>query len=493
MIVRRTREQRHVPDSVPPPTGPSPLRLPACGFVVFYAALLLCIPSQLIFQPLGAPGTPANLLGLCALVWWAAATIGGLNPVKRFTPTRIVVSLLATAVLASYLAGMLQGWYAPPDVRQDTDEFWTLVPPTVSETTGAMITAADRGLLSFAAWMGIVLIVSEGLRSWRDLEMVVEWLVWLGTAVAAIGILQFATGLNLAAFFTIPGLSANSDFGAVASRSVLNRVSATAVHPIEYGVVLAGLLPLAVHRMIRCWGRPLASLPAIVIFVGCFMSVSRSAVLVVLAAFIVLLVGWPPRRRLHALMVMPFAVVGLRVAVPGLVGTLVSLFKNVVNDPSVSGRTNDYSVVLGVMGDSPWFGRGLFTFVPRYYRIVDNQYLMFGVELGIVGLLAAALFLVVAFSQAHAAHRRARDALSRDVSLALSASIAGVLVSFVTFDAMGFPMAAGVVMLLVGLAGASWRLAALEDPASPYRPHDHRVVAGTGREGHRAPLQEMAR
>ena len=466
------------------------IRLPACGFVVLYAVLLLCIPSQLIFRPLGAPGTPANLLGLCALVWWGAATIGGLNPVKRFTPTRITVSLLATAVLASYVAGMLQGWYAPLDVRQETDEFWTLVPPTVMETTGAMITAADRGLLSFAAWMGIVLMVSEGLRSWRDLELVVEWLVWLGTAVAAIGILQFSTGLNLAAFFTIPGLSANSEFGAVVSRSVLNRVSATAVHPIEYGVVLAGLLPLAVHRIIRCWGRPLASLPAVVIFVGCFMSVSRSAVLVVLVAFLVLLAGWPPRRRLQALMVMPFAVVGLRIAVPGLVGTLVSLFKNVVNDPSVSGRTNDYGVVVAVMGDSPWFGRGLFTFVPRYYRIVDNQYLMFGVELGMVGLLAVVIFLVVAFSQAHTAHRRARDAGSRDVSLALSASVAGVLVSFVTFDALGFPMAAGLMMLLVGLAGASWRLATLEDPASPYRPHDHRPHDHSAA---RAPLEEVAR
>jgi len=180
------------------------------------------------------------------------------------------------------------------------------------------------------------------------------------------------------------------------------------------------------------------------------------------------------------LMVMPFAVVGLRLAVPGLVGTLVSLFKNVVNDPSVSGRTGDYGVVLDVLEDSPWLGRGLFTFVPRYYRIVDNQYLMFGVELGIVGLLVVTVFLAVAFCQAHVAHRRAREWCSRDVSLALSASVAGVLVSFFTFDALGFPMAAGLTMLLVGLAGASWRLATTEDPDSPYHPHEHRSLESTG-------------
>ena len=102
--------------------------------------------------------------------------------------------------------------------------------------------------------------------------------------------------------------------------------------------------------MIHRWGRPLAAVPALLIFVGCFMSVSRSAVIVVAVSFIVLLLGWPRRWRIRALLIMPFAVVGLRLAVPGLVGTLISLFKNVVNDPSVSGRTNDYGVVLDVAG-----------------------------------------------------------------------------------------------------------------------------------------------
>ena len=43
------------------------LRIPARVFVVVYAFLLFCIPSQLIVRPLGAPGTPANLWGILAL------------------------------------------------------------------------------------------------------------------------------------------------------------------------------------------------------------------------------------------------------------------------------------------------------------------------------------------------------------------------------------------------------------------------------------------
>lgn len=460
------------------PAAPAPvanrLRLPACGFVIAYAVLLLCVPSQLIFRPLGSPGTPANMVGLGALAWWAAATLGGRNPVRRFTPTRIVVLLLTCAVLASYAGAMLQGWYAPPDVRQETDEFWTLVLPTASETTSVMIRAADRGLLSFAAWVGVVLLTAEGLRSWRDVELVVEWLTWLGAFVATLGIVQFFTGIDVAAYLVVPGLSANSELGGVVGRSVLNRVSGTAVHPIEYGVVLGALLPLAVHRTIHRWGRPLALLPVVLIFVGCFLSVSRSAVLVVLLALVVLLLGWPNRWRLRALAILPFAVVGLRLAVPGLVGTLMSLFKNLFNDPSVTGRTNDYDVVFALMGENPLLGRGLFTFVPRYYRILDNQFLVFGIELGIVGLVAAATFLFGTFFIARAAYRRARTARSRNLGLSLSASALGISFSFLTFDALGFPMAAGVTMLLAGLAGATWRLTALEDPASPYLPHEER-------------------
>lgn len=453
----------------------SPMRVPAVAIVVAYCVLLLCVPSQLIVRPLGSPGTPANMLGMLALLWWACMTLAGLNPVKRVTPTRLAVLFLTVAVLAAYASGMAQGWYAPPNVREATADLWTLVPPSAGEIAGAAQRGADRGLLSFAAWMGIVLTTAEGLRSWRDIEIVVEWLTWLAVFVATLGIIQFFTGMNIAGFFAIPGLSANSEFGSVAARSVLNRVSATAVHPIEYGVVLGALMPLVIHRAIQRWGRPMAAIPLAIIFVGTFLSISRSAVLVVAVAMIVLLVGWPNRYRLRALMIAPFAVVGLRLAIPGLVGTLISMFRNVSDDPSTTGRTDDYAIVFEIMDSNPVFGRGLFTFVPRYYRVLDNQYLLFAVEIGIVGLVAVLVLLLGSFFLARTASKRAQLPSSRHFGLAVSASLLAVAFAFGTFDAAGFPMAAGTTMLLVGLAGAAWRLTVVEDPASPYRPHEARV------------------
>jgi O-antigen ligase len=443
----------------------SSMRLPAVDFVIAYCVLLLCIPSRLVFGPLGSGGTPAGLAGVGALVWWLFATVSGQNPVRGLTPLRISLTALTGAVLAAYANGTSGGWYAPPSVRQSTDDLFDLVQPNVDQIAAAMTTTADRGLLIYAGWLGITLLTAEGLRSWTDLHLLTTWLVWLGAIVAAIGIVQFFTGLDISRFFSIiPGLSSRSDFGFVSSRSILNRPSSTATHPIEFGVVLAALLPLALHRALIRWGAKLVVPPAVAIGVATFMSVSRSAILLTILAFAVLLLGWSWRWRRRAFMLTPVFVVGLRLAIPGLVGTIVSLFRNIGNDPSVTGRTDDYHVVFWLYHDHEIFGRGLFTFVPRYYRILDNQYLMFLLELGLVGLAAALLLFGTGFFSARSAYRRAATFESRHLGLALSGSILGLAVIYGTFDALGFAMAAGLTFLLIGMAGAARRFA-FEDRA----------------------------
>lgn len=436
---------------------PNLRRVPAVGVVCLYITLLLCIPSVLIFAPLGAPGTPANMLGMAALIWWVCATIGGQNPVRGLTPTRVAAALISVAVLASYANGMADGWFAPPAVRNGIDN-WTLLAPTVGQITAVVSKAADRGLLSVLGWLGVMLLASEGIRSWRDIDIVITWLSWLAGFVAALGIVQFFTGMDIAGLFAIPGLTPNSDFGAVASRSVLNRVASTAAHPIEYGVVLAALFPLALHRTIFRWGQRYAMVPTFLIGVGMFLSVSRGAVLAVAVALVVLLLGWPMAWKIRALTILPFAVVGLRVAIPGLVGTLVSFFANAETDPSVEGRTQDYAAVHVLWAEHPYLGRGLFTFVPQYFRILDNEYLMLLVELGAIGLACFVTALLIGYFCARATHHHAPDPRSRNVGLSISAGIFGLLVAHATFDGLGFPMAAGVTFLLCGLGGATWRL-----------------------------------
>jgi O-antigen ligase len=376
--------------------------------------------------------------------------------------------MLTVCVVASYANANFWGWYAPPNVRQVTDELWTLVPPTVEHVREKMISGADRGLLSFAGWMGILLVTADGIRSWADLDRVVTWLCRFGAVVAAIGIIQFFTGYNIASLFSIPGLSANSDFGSVATRSVLNRVSSTATHAIEFGVVMAALIPISLHRTIHRWGKPSAVVPTLLICVACAMSVSRSGVLVAGVAFLVLLAAWPREWRIRALVIAPVGIVALRLAVPGLVGTLIALFTNLLVDDSVTGRTGDFPVVSEIYQEHPWLGRGYSTFLPRYYRILDNQVFGLLLELGLIGLLAALLTYTIGFTSARRVRRDAQTAEQRHLGLAMSASILGLAVSLLTYDAWGFPIATGVTFLLLGMIGAAWRLTNDADTESPY-------------------------
>ena len=429
--------------------------IPAWRFVAIYAVLLLCVPSRLIVGPIGAPGTPANLLAIAGLLWWCCAVVGGLNHRHGLTPVRIAVGLLTAAVLASYVAGQFAGWYQPADIHQRSDRLWrALTPDEVAETVGS---AADRGLLALAGWIGVVLIASEGTRSWRELERVITWIVGAATFVASLGIMQYFTGVNLAGYLQVPGLTPLSSFGAALSRSDLNRVVSTSAHPIELGVIMAAILPLALHRSLHSTRR-IAWIPTLLIGLTALMSVSRSAIVVALAGLIVLFIGWPNRWRMVALMATPIAAIIGPVALPGLLGTIRSLFTNLGSDPSVTGRTDDYSLVFRLVDERPLFGQGLFTFIPMVYRTIDNQVLILLLEIGVVGAIAFAVAISVGVFSAWAPRRLGGTQQQRHLGLAVAASLIGIVTSYFTFDALGFRQVAGLTFLLTGLGGAVWYL-----------------------------------
>ncbi len=184
--------------------------------------------------------------------------------------------------------------------------------------------------------------------------------------------------------------------------------------------------------------------------------------LTALVAGLVMVLGWPRAWRIRALWIAPLAVVGLRLALPGLLGTIYALFVNLENDPSIDGRTADYIAVSSLWAEHRSFGRGLFTFLPQYFRILDNQYLMLLMEVGLVGLCLFVVAFLIGLLDAIGANRRAASHEHRHAALAIAAGIVGILVSFATFDTMALPMSAGLLFLLLGLAGAAWRLSVAE-------------------------------
>jgi O-antigen ligase len=394
------------------------------------------------------------------LLWWAAARlVPGLGVSARLQPIRIVMGIFVVVVLASYVSAMLHGWGMPVGLQEKTAfGSGTLDPASLDEVAVKEINAADRGLLSLAAWTGIALVAADGLRTKRRLDLVLKAIVVIGTFVAFLGMLQYFFELDLVTYFKIPGLTPNSDFGSIALRTV-RRVEGTAVHPIEYGVVLTAILPIAIHRALyaRRGHRFFPWLAAAVIGVALPMSVSRSAILALFVAAIVMFAGWSTSRKLKGLVVAVVFAVGMKLMVHGLLGTVRSLFTNLGNDPSIQGRTEDYTVALRLFHEQPLLGRGFFTFIPALYRTFDNAYLLAVVEIGILGAVALLLVFLVGIFTARGARLRASDDEARDLGQVLAASLAAVMVSAATFDLLGFPMAAGLTFLLVGCSGALWR------------------------------------
>ena len=91
-------------------------------------------------------------------------------------------------------------------------------------------------------------MAADAIDSLERLRTLFRRLVFGATAMATLGIVQFFTGLNAAKYIIIPGLTQQQAYTDVQVRDDFNRPSATAIHPLEFGFVLALILPLAIHQ-----------------------------------------------------------------------------------------------------------------------------------------------------------------------------------------------------------------------------------------------------
>ncbi|MEX5631243.1 O-antigen ligase family protein [Parafrankia sp. FMc2] len=413
--------------------------LDAVSLLTVFVFLLLGLSAQLVIGSLGSAATPANLLGLIGLLIWLG---GRLHPALGLeqapNPTRTAGLMFVVVVLVSYTAA------------------------NVRVTSASEIRAADRGLIATMCWLGIMLIACDGIPSLDRMETLLRRLAIGGSLLGLLGLVQFYTGFNPLAAIRPPGLQAIADFDELSTRSTFVRIKATASHPIEAGVVFAAILPFAFHFALLPTAsrlrRRLRWAGVIMLLAALPMTLSRSGLLAAAVTVIVLFTGWPSRVRVRALIIMPIFLVLMRLAVPGLLGTVRSMFSDVANDPSTSGRTSDYATVGYYLDQAPLFGRGFRTFLPDIYRTLDNQFLGGLVEIGVVGLVALILLFVIPLVCVVLALRRAPDQRSRDLIRALAASVFAVMLSYVTFDAMSFSLIASLTFLLLGCCGAAWRL-----------------------------------
>jgi O-antigen ligase len=402
-----------------------------------YLVLLLLIPSNLVFAPMGGVGTPANIVALGILLWYVISWIvGRIIPSGAGRPVRVSMFIFALAVLASFVAGMTR---------------------SITELESL---SADRGLILIVVFAALVVVASQTIVSYERLDTLLRRAVVLGSVVAAIGIAEFYTGINITNYVHIPGLSPAVDVNSLLDRNGFNRPSSTATQPIEFGVVMAMLLPFALQQAFdpARIGRFRKWAPVALLFFAIPMSLSRSGIVGLAIALLWIIPTWPAQRRKPAYVVLLIGIASLKVVAPGLIGTFAEYFGGLSgssnSDVSISTRTADYAAAFRYIGQRPLFGRGFGTFLPELYRYIDNTYLLGLVEFGIVGVLA---LLIVYFAGVHCAaagRRMTQNLQQRELGQALIASIIVAVVSGATFDALTFPMFSGLLFLIIGCAGA---------------------------------------
>ena len=432
----------------------------ATTLLAIFVTLQLVLPSRLVMNYLPLSLSAASLVALLlGTLWLCTQLTTTLGAAKGRNAVRTMLFVYACVLLTSYASSAMS--YLPSDERQ----------------------LGDHATIIAFALICVSLAVCDGVRSRERLYFLLRVLVVCGTGVAAFGIVQYLFHVDPTPLLRPPGMHFGSFDPSTGSRDGLTRAAGTTANPLEFGVLCAMVLPLAIHvafHAARTGARPRFWWACTgLIGAGLMFSVSRSAILGVLAASVVLFLGWPARRRVWmGVGGLGFLVV-IKVVSPGLLGTFLSLFQHAHSDSSVQWRTHDYTTAEQLISQHLWLGRGMGTWYAPKHEVFDNQYLLTAVDSGLIGLAA---FVGVVLGALYAAirvgvlaRRRAADlptaVTDRDLALSVAASLAVVLPTCATFDFLAFATVSALLFLMVGIAAALLRIVEADvtgAPADPY-------------------------
>jgi polysaccharide biosynthesis protein PslJ len=409
----------------------------AAALLSIMVCLLTLIPARYILPGMTDLGRPALVVGFLLFFWWMLAHVSPRLSMTGPQPLRWAFFGFFAALMISYAVGYLRGL-------------------TSIEAGGA-----DRTMLYFCVFGGVLLTAADGIPNWFRLRGLLKVLVACATIVAAIALVQYVTKYDLTKFIVIPGLQAKGWTPTFEERGTDVRVASTTTHYIELAAFLATCLPFAIHFALfskRPQRRRLAIISALIMLGGVAATISRTGMLGIGVLVLVLVPVWTWRQRYNVLIV---ALAGLAVAGagnPGLIRTLFHLFDNPSDNPAFTVRQARYPLAFHYIGERPWLGRGTGTWISPQYQIMDNQWLDWLLSNGIVGTVAIAVLHITGIVLASMAWKRATRPEDKHLAAILvSTQVMGMLVAG-TFDSMSFLTYATTLALTLGLCGTVWRL-----------------------------------
>ena len=417
-----------------------------------WPALVALLISIMLFVPIGRYSIPVNLpfdlelyrvVVAAVLAVWAGALLVDPSVRLRRSPFEFPLLIIVCATLGSLAVNVGR--------------------------VGPLAPAVLKSITFFLSFVLVHYLLVSVVRSRRTVETLTKLLV-AGTAVVALfAIVEQRVSFNIFDHVTavFPFLRFN---GAVETdRYGLIRAVGSSAHPIELGVLIAIAIPLGLALTFgsgRRW-----AIPTAILAVGVMSAASRTPILVLTAAGLVLL--WLQPRDIKRLL--PLAVplmIVVKLALPGSIATLKSAFfpegglvaqQSAFSreaDPLLAGgRVRQLGPMLNEASRTPVLGQGFATRQTGFYNplrnapILDNQWLGLLLEIGIVGIVGwGALFVGSARRLARASRRRAPP--EGWLAAGLAASIVGFGVAMFTFDAFAFTQVSFVFWILISLTAS---------------------------------------
>lgn len=382
--------------------------------------------------PLRGHGSPARILAYLCLVLVVVGFFKAKKKSARALPNAGALIMLGFLFLQllTFAMGMLE-------VGSSVVES--------SKTRTALVTLADAG---------IALYIIGSVHTFRQRSIVLGSLVSGLAFACAVGILQGLTPLDLRFAFVPPGFVENLEASGLAVRGATIRVLGTSDHAIEFAVVAAATVPLALHfarfaaTPIR---RQLSTIGCVLAFMSVPLAVSRTGVVTLIAAMVFYAFAMRLRFLGNAAVVGLAILLFYKIIYPGPLNSLISTITGSGSDDSILTRTEDYEAVQEQFKRDPLFGLGLGGYPPTEFRYLDNQWLQAVVQGGLVGLGAMMLLSLGGVAAINSGLRHSKTERDRDQTYALGAALIGVLASSFTFDLFTFQQATFIFFILFGL------------------------------------------
>lgn len=324
-----------------------------------------------------------------------------------------------------------------------------------------------KRLTFFASFIVVFYVIVSLIRSQREIEILIRALVASAAALSILGVLERITGYNVFNHLagTVPLLGrASIPYTLVHPRGRL-RVYASAENPIALGAVFVMLLPLAVYlarttRQRRWW------IAAALVTLGTLATVSRTAVvMLVVAAVVMLRLCTTNVKRLWPAIIP--VLLAAHFALPGTLGSLKDSFfprGGLISEQEAgkgtygSGRLADLGPSLHEFSRRPVLGEGFGTRITdkgphQNASILDDQWLATLLETGLTGAFAW-VWLLARFFRRMSCEARIDNTSRGLLCGALAASVAALAVGMLGFDAFSFAQATLVLFMLLAFGSS---------------------------------------